>query len=150
MPQVYFTKVSEHTAEISGASTQIWRIRTIASEGVQGGKVFFVKASKVHLTLDKEYWTDSRYLIAENKVRLPQTIDVSEREEPVSQPNDPSVFQQIECGTCERVNLVSIDPAVQGSHQCSQCRGTICIITGKQLVLKNGAKALNTVRGRRV
>lgn len=149
MPQVYFQKVSEHTAEINGIPTQLWRIRTIASEGVQSGKVFFVKAAKVHLTLDKRYWTDSKFLIAEEKVRLPRTVDVNEREEPMSYPGDPSVFQQIECGTCQRVNLVSIDPAVQGRHACSQCQGTICIITGKQLVLKNGSVALNTVKGQR-
>jgi len=146
MPQVYFEKISEHTAEINNESVILWRISTLSSDKIQAGKIFYVRASKVHITLSQQFWTDSKFLISEDKVRLPQTIDIHERKY-MSLPSDPSIFQQVECGTCQRVNLVSIDPAVMGSHLCTQCRGTICIITGKQLILKNGSKALNTVKG---
>lgn len=148
MPQIYFTKMSEHTAQINNVPVILWRIKLIG-EFVQAGKIFYVRASKVHAKLDKTYWTDSKFLISEDKVSLPRTINVSEKEDRMSYPGDPRLFQQIECGSCSRVNLVSIDPAVQGAHYCTQCRGTICIITGKQLVLKHGSIALNTVKEQR-
>lgn len=149
MPQIFFNKLSEHTAEIKDENVVLWRVSTLSSDSIQAGKIFYVRASKVHLTLDKIYWTDSRYLIHPDKVRLPKTINIDERKQPMSYPGDPSLFQQIECGTCKRVSLVSIDPAVQGAHQCVNCKGTICIIAGKQMQLKNGALALNTVKGQR-
>lgn len=149
MTQVYFTKLSEHIADINGVLTPIWRISTIATDRIQAGKKFYVKASKIHVTLKKIYWTDSRFLIPESNVRLPQTANVNEKEQNMSLPSDPSVFQQIECGHCKRVNLVSIDPAIQGAHNCTNCRSTICIIAGKQLGLKHGSIALNAVKGPR-
>lgn len=143
MPAVYFEKISEHNTVIGQENTIIWLVETIERGSVQGGKEYYVKASKVHKTLDGRLWTDSRNLIHPDKVFRSDRIPQGGKETPRVQ-QEPVLHQQITCGHCNRVNLVNIDRPVQGSHQCVSCRSTICIIAGNHLQLKNGSKAGNT------
>lgn len=144
MPAVYFIKLSEHTATIRDEQVMLWRCRTIATEGVQGGKEFYLQAKHAHLTLDKELWTDSRKMIKLDSVVLPEERKPNKK--PMQQ--EPTLYQQVECGHCGRVNLINIDNPRNGAHQCVSCRGTICVINGIHLTLKNGSKGLNTQRGK--
>lgn len=144
MPAVYFNKISEHTAEINNAPAILWKVSTIAGQHIQANKIYYVRANHVHATLGREYWCDSRKLISTDKVVLPDERIPDKK--PMQQ--QPNLFQQIQCGQCNRVNIVNIDTLVQGAHNCTQCRSTICIIIGKNITLKNASKALNTQRGR--
>lgn len=146
MAIVYFEKVSEHFSEDRGVKTIIWRVNTLESEGVQGDKEYYIKASKIHKSLRGQFWANSRDLIAPDKVFLSDRIPTSGKEaKRVSK--EPGLYQQIECGGCGRINLVSLDKLPQGACYCTACKITICIIIGTRINCKNGSKGLNTQRG---
>lgn len=150
MPQVYFEKVSEHSTTEKGIAVIIWRVCTLENKNVQEGKYFYVRASKIHKSLDGEYWTDSRYLISPDKVFLSERVPNPELsgKDKLNMSVSDALYQQVQCGNCNRVNLINIDQLKQGSHYCSNCKITIGVAINKRINLKNGSKALNTQRGK--
>lgn len=135
MAHIEFEKLSEHSAEIRGTPKVLWRIRELGSLNE-----FYLPAEKAHKKLGPQgsYWCDSRYLIDVDKVHIAEPFSSSLAPQPVQ------TYQQLQCGHCGQVNSVNIDRPMQGAHYCKRCNGTICVITGTQLVLKNGTKAGQT------
>lgn len=141
MPAVYFYKIDEVPATIRGVETSVWHIRL-----EENGEEYYIRADKVKSTLQRgRYWSDQKHLIEIRATQKSEFGSFKQKGSEMKPIDEPNVYQQVSCGHCGQVNLVQIDPIVQGAHSCVKCKSTICIISGKQMQLKNGAKAGNTV-----
>lgn len=140
MAIVAFNKLSQHDAVIKGINTIVWRVRITGSVDE-----YFVRADRAHSKLGGGYWTDTKHLIALDKVTVPEAFQAKEYDRPL-----PSRHQDIICGQCGTINTLNIDMVLkenmQGTHACNnkRCNVTICIIVGNRINLKNGSKAGNT------
>lgn len=141
MAHLNFIRLSEHTAVIKGESTVVWKIL------LEDASTVFLQARHAHTKLGGNYWTDSKHIIPRERIQLANTTFEPVGEVPVSDV-EPTLYQQIECGQCERISLINITKITEGTHYCNGCRGTIVLAVGTRLNLKNGSKALNTQKGR--
>jgi len=135
MAHITFEKLSEHSANIKGENKLIWKVRITGSIDE-----YYVLAQNVHKKLGGGYWTDSKYLIALNKVIIAQAFEAKGYEQRL-----PTSYQDITCGQCGIVNSLNIDNIyqLQGTHYCKSCKSTIALVIGNRINLKNGSKAGN-------
>jgi hypothetical protein len=132
MAHITFEKLSEHSASVKGESKLIWRVRVTGSIDE-----YYVLAQNVHKKLGGGYWTDSKYLIALNKVVIAEAFEAKGYEQRL-----PSSYYDIICGQCGIINSLNIDNIqnLQGAHYCKSCRSTIALVIGNRVNLKNGSK----------
>lgn len=138
MATVTFEKLTEHTANIKGTNVVVWRVRLVGTIDE-----YYVRADKAHSKLGGGYWTDTRYLIALNKVQIANAFETKGYE-----PHMPANYQEIICGQCGITNSLNIDTIHQnqGAHYCKSCKSTIAVVTKNNIQLKNGSKGGNVVK----
>ena len=132
MAIVTFEKLSDHNAVIKEVNRVIWRIRIIGTIDE-----YYIRADQAHSKLGGGYWAEIKHLIPLTKVTVPEAFVASK-----DIPRMPTSYANIKCGHCGIINLLNLDDIhkAQGSHWCKQCKSTVCVVTGKQLVLKNGSQ----------
>ncbi len=131
MAIVDIEKISEHTAQIKGRNTVVWRIQIDGSIDE-----YYVEAKHVHSKLGGGYWIDTKHTIPLANVNVPEPFTTQ------YQAPQYGSFVNIRCGHCGIITQLNMDTLAQnqGAHYCKNCRDTIAIVIGLRINLRNGSK----------